>query len=83
MATTDNPNYLGPKSTEEIAQQIVKSVGPSGKNTDYILELGTPFDTLTVLAKALREISVIDEHVFEIEACVKKLSSLNKSSRTV
>lgn len=57
IATPDNRAFLGPATEAEIARQISRSAGPSGRNRDYLIEL----------AAALRSISVHDAHVFEIE----------------
>ena len=57
IAKHDNTAFLGPASEQEIANHIMYSAGPSGKNSDYVLRL----------ADALRELNEIDEHVFEIE----------------
>ena len=57
IATHENAAYLGPASEREIACQIAASRGPSGPNSEYLLEL----------AKALRELGKFDAHVFEIE----------------
>ena len=46
LATSSNPNYLGPASRDEIARQVLASSGPSGENLEYVLRL----------AEALREI---------------------------
>lgn len=65
IGTTDNEAYVGPAPSSAIAKQIYESYGPSGWNAEYLLNL----------AEALREISpgVRDDHVFELEALVKKL----------
>lgn len=55
--------YAGPASLEEMAEQIYKSVGPSGENKYYLYNL----------AQALREIDPSDDHVFELEKAVKLL----------
>jgi cation transport regulator ChaC len=58
VATGDNPNYLGPASLTAIAEQVLRSHGPSGPNREYVLRL----------AEALRGIGADDSHVFELAA---------------
>jgi cation transport regulator ChaC len=57
IATHENAAYLGPASERDIALQIASARGPSGPNSEYLLEL----------AKALRALGKSDPHVFEIE----------------
>lgn len=59
-AARNNFAFLGPAPMAEMAAQISRSVGPSGANRDYVLEL----------ARALRELGASDPHVFELEARV-------------
>lgn len=61
----DNPNFAGAEDIFTIARQILVSHGPSGANTEYLYNL----------ACAMRNIapSIQDEHLFELEAIVKKL----------
>lgn len=63
LATSDNPNYLGPAPLPTIAAQISRSHGPSGPNLEYLLRL----------AAALREQDAADEHVFALELEVLRL----------
>ncbi|RUO58983.1 gamma-glutamylcyclotransferase [Pseudidiomarina insulisalsae] len=57
VAGPDNEAYLGPASEEEIARHIARSEGPSGPNSEYLLNL----------ANSLRELETDDAHVFAIE----------------
>jgi cation transport regulator ChaC len=57
IATADNPAFLGPASDADIARHIATAIGPSGPNSDYLLQL----------AAALRELAAEDEHVFTLE----------------
>jgi len=57
IATEHNEAYLGDAPLSEIAAHIQRSVGPSGSNRDYLLQL----------AEALRDLSEHDTHVFALE----------------
>jgi cation transport protein ChaC len=57
IATEENAAFLGPAPEYDIARQIAVSRGPSGPNSEYLLEL----------AKALRALGKDDAHVFAIE----------------
>lgn len=70
VGTSDNFQFAGEADVEDIARQILHSVGPSGTNVEYICNL----------AKAMREIApeVNDEHLFTIER--KVLSLIEKEA---
>ena len=57
LASPDNEAYLGPDTEAAIAAHIARSHGPSGPNSEYVLQL----------AQALRKMNEQDEHVFAIE----------------
>jgi cation transport regulator ChaC len=63
LATADNEAYLGEASELEIARHICRCSGPSGANSDYLLDL----------AEALRELGQQDDHVFEIEKHIRAI----------
>jgi cation transport protein ChaC len=64
IATDENAAFLGPATEYDIARQIAASHGPSGPNSEYLLEL----------AKALRELGKDDRHVFAIEKHLREFS---------
>jgi cation transport regulator ChaC len=57
IATRENAAWLGPAPERDIARQIATACGPSGPNSEYLLNL----------ARALRDLGKPDPHVFEIE----------------
>jgi len=59
-ADTSNPHFLGEAGLDEIAAQIHRSVGPSGTNKEYILELN----------EALEGYGIRDNHVRELARLV-------------
>jgi cation transport protein ChaC len=61
-APEGNPAFLGPASPEIMAAQINRCTGPSGSNRDYVLQL----------ARALRDMGVSDDHVFDVESWVRE-----------
>ena len=56
VANPDNPEWLGEAPYEAMARQVRYSVGPSGRNCDYVLGL----------ARALDEMGIDDPHVFTL-----------------
>lgn len=64
-ASENNHAFLGPATDEEIARHIDESVGPSGANRDYLLEL----------AAALRDMGAQDPHVFGLETALLRRES--------
>jgi cation transport protein ChaC len=60
IATPDNPHHLGPASLADVVAQIRTSVGPSGSNLEYVIELD----------EALRALGLFDAHVAEIAAAL-------------
>jgi cation transport protein ChaC len=65
IATADNAAYLGAASEQDIALQIAAAHGPSGPNSDYLMEL----------AQALRDMDKDDAHVFAIERFLRASGS--------
>lgn len=60
IATENNEEFLGDAPVQEMAKQIATSHGPSGDNSEYLMQL----------AKAVREMGVTDDHLFELETRV-------------
>lgn len=56
LATPDNPEWLGDDAPQRMALQIRRASGPSGRNSEYLLEL----------ARALEAMGVDDPHVRDL-----------------
>ncbi|WP_034293918.1 gamma-glutamylcyclotransferase [Herbaspirillum sp. RV1423] len=70
IATEENAAFLGPAPERDIARQIARAEGPSGRNADYLLGL----------AVALRELGKDDPHVFEIERHLQLLNEMHRDA---
>ena len=69
---SDKPElYLGEASLTSLAEQIAKSHGPSGANSEYLLKLAT------FMRSEVPE--ACDDHLFELEAAVKEILSKDNS----
>ncbi|MEO1576674.1 MAG: gamma-glutamylcyclotransferase [Pseudomonadota bacterium] len=57
----DNPHFLGPASEHDIVDHVRRSHGPSGPNTDYVVNLARALDDLAmpdpVLARLARQLA--------------------------
>ncbi|XP_045779168.1 putative glutathione-specific gamma-glutamylcyclotransferase 2 [Maniola jurtina] len=65
VAMKDNESYAGAASIGDLAKQVLSCSGPSGSNKEYVYNL----------AEAMRQLApgVEDEHLFSLEAAVRKL----------
>ncbi|KAF8234824.1 ChaC-like protein [Tricholoma matsutake] len=65
----DNPSFVGSEPLDALAERIWMSVGPSGRNKDYLYNLAT----------AVRNLSPnsYDSHLYALEAAVRGLDSRN------
>ena len=65
IATERNSEFLGPAPLDTLARHVAGSRGPSGCNTEYVLNL----------ARAMREIAphTKDEHLFSLEDKLREL----------
>jgi len=61
----ENDHYLGPAPLQVMARQIFESIGPSGKNKEYLYNL----------CSAMKQISneAMDDHLIELEEAVREM----------
>ncbi len=57
IAAVDNEAWLGDAPLNEMAEQIAQAQGPSGPNSEYVIEL----------AEGLRRMKIEDQHVYDLE----------------
>lgn len=65
----DNPSFIGSEPLDQLAKHIWKSVGPSGKNKDYLYQLA---DAVRFLAP-----EAFDSHLFALETRCRQLDESN------
>lgn len=75
VANEQNPSWNSNHDLENIANQISESVGPSGRNTDYVYNL----------CDAIRQTfpDVHDDHLFDLEKLLRELEAEKNHHRTV
>lgn len=62
----DNPQFLGALEPQEVAEKINESIGPSGENREYLLQLE---EALLHLSSASR-----DEHISDLARRIKAMT---------
>lgn len=67
IAGSGNSDFAGELAVEKIAQQVVRSVGPSGDNVSYVLGL----------AESLRALNEPDPHVEALVAAIERQGRLS------
>jgi len=68
LGDKDHRQYAGPDSLENMASLILRSVGPSGPNKDYLYNLNLAMKELVP--------HVVDKHLEELDAKVRELEAL-------
>lgn len=69
LGSKTHRQYAGPDQLEVMAKTIATSVGPSGKNTEYLFNL----------EEALKKLDVLDDHVEELAKAVKNYLEKNNT----
>jgi len=65
IATPQNPDYLGPAETNQIAEEIVQTRGTAGTNSEYVTRLADFVQTHIQEDK--------DQHLFQLDRTVRYL----------
>jgi len=68
IGTPDNDQFMGPQDPQRLAEHIHKSVGPSGLNKDYLLNLEVALNSLSPESG--------DEHITDLANRVRKLENM-------
>ena len=71
-----NPQFLGVQSQEAVAQRIAVSVGPSGKNSEYLFNLQAALGSLIG-----EDVSAVDEHIDDLVKRVRELEKVGVHRR--
>ena len=83
VGDTHGPNYLGPASESAIAERVASSDGPSGTNSEYVLELVRALRHLvprasepTVRVRGDKELARWDSHLLAVDARLRSTLGL-------
>ncbi|GBE79333.1 Glutathione-specific gamma-glutamylcyclotransferase [Sparassis crispa] len=73
VGRNDNPSFIGSEQIDALAERIWRSVGPSGRNKDYLYEL----------VAAVRRLAPesYDSHLFALEVCFRSAHGVRFESR--
>lgn len=66
----DNPQFMGPQDPQALAEHILVSQGPSGKNVDYLYELEAALNALSKESG--------DEHVSDLARRCRQIQMREK-----
>jgi len=71
VGRNDNPSFLGSEPLDQLADRIWRSVGPSGRNKDYLYNL----------AAAVRKLAPEshDSHLYALETRIRELDRVHAS----
>ena len=72
VATAENEEFLGHAPSSEIAYQIYHSIGPSGPNLEYFLNL----------VNVLDEMGIKEDHIIELHKEIIYLQSKNNNEKS-
>lgn len=70
----DNPQFLGALDPAAVAETINQSIGPSGENREYLLQLETALETLSTGSH--------DEHIADLARRVRALEPPKRPSES-
>ncbi|TFK38806.1 ChaC-like protein [Crucibulum laeve] len=68
VGRSDNPSFIGSEPLDDLAERIWRSVGPSGRNKDYLYKLAESVHHLSPTS--------FDPHLYALEAKVRALDEV-------
>lgn len=69
----DNPQFLGAQDPQAVAEKINESIGPSGENREYLLQLDEALRTLSNTSH--------DEHISDLANRVRSMAPATRTAK--
>lgn len=69
----DNPQFLGAQDPRDVAETINRSIGPSGENREYLLQLDEALQSLSPTSH--------DYHISELASRVRAMAPAVRSTK--